>query len=108
MEVIKLEEVEQVIIEGEDEAITLDDPQQIILLQEQVAHHALQAMEEQEPSPILKFDSYAEFKRAVTDYEAQTITKFILRNQSKNFKAPGEELVNLDYQEFIFWSMLLC
>lgn len=39
--------------------------------------------------PILRFNSYGEFKRALNDYESQTITKFILRNQSKQFTAPG-------------------
>ena len=30
-----------------------------------------------------------DFKRALSEYETQTITKFILRNQSKQFTAPG-------------------
>ena len=42
-----------------------------------------------EQQPILKFGSYAEFKRTLNEYEAQTITKFILRNQSKQFPTQG-------------------
>lgn len=44
----------------------------------------------EEQHAILRFSTYVDFKRALTEYESQTITKFILRNQSKQFTAPGK------------------
>ena len=42
-----------------------------------------------EPQSILKFPTYNGFKDAMSNYENQTITKFILRNQSKQFHLQG-------------------
>jgi len=35
--------------------------------------------------PIIRYGSYTEFKSALVSYESQTITKYILRNQTKSF-----------------------
>lgn len=38
---------------------------------------------------IMRFNSYGNFKGTLNEYESQTITKFILRNQSRQFTVPG-------------------
>ena len=61
--------------------------EQIILLTTAAA--GVNAKTIDEPQPILKFPTYNGFKDAMSNYENQTITKFILRNQSKQFHLQG-------------------
>jgi len=62
-----------------------------------------------EQQPILKFGSYAEFKRTLNEYEAQTITKFILRNQSKQFPTQGLSVFLMSFLKaklFVLFCMI--
>ena len=61
--------------------------EQIILLTGAAVVNEVKTIDE--PQPILKFPAYNSFKDAMSNYENQTITKFILRNQSKQFHLQG-------------------
>ncbi|XP_057295311.1 squamous cell carcinoma antigen recognized by T-cells 3-like isoform X2 [Hydractinia symbiolongicarpus] len=74
-------------IDGQRQVLNIGDNQHIILLQEGHESEVLYNYCE-ENQPVLRFGSYSEFKCALNEYESQTITKFILRNQSKQFTAP--------------------
>ena len=39
--------------------------------------------------PILKFDSYDDFKIAMNEYQTKTVTKFVSRNKTKDFSLQG-------------------
>lgn len=39
--------------------------------------------------PILKFDSYDDFKIAMNEYQTKTVTKFVSRNKTKDFSGQG-------------------
>ena len=39
--------------------------------------------------PILKFDSYDDFKIAMNEYQTKTVTKFVSRNKTKDFAGQG-------------------
>eukprot|EP00111_Clytia_hemisphaerica_P004917 TCONS_00014140-protein len=103
LEVIKMEATpghENLILEQEPSTSgiqqasgVIDPAQNVVLMATQEASQVITNVQEQEmlpivdeQQPILKFDSYADFKRTLTEYESQTITKFILRNQSKGFQ----------------------
>lgn len=75
-------------IDGQRQVLNIGDNQHIILLQEGHESEVVYNYCE-ENQPVLRFGSYSEFKCALNEYESQTITKFILRNQSKQFTAPG-------------------
>ena len=69
--------------------ITIGENQQIIIIPEQQCDKEPIYLYTEEPQELQRFNSYSEFKRHLNEYEGQTITKFILRNQSKQFTAPG-------------------
>ncbi|XP_065663272.1 squamous cell carcinoma antigen recognized by T-cells 3 isoform X3 [Hydra vulgaris] len=70
------------VVEIDNQQQSISDSQQVLFLTEDGNQRNF--VDQQQ---IFKFNTYTEFKQTLAEYEAQTITKFILRNQSKQFTA---------------------